>query len=143
MRLYTFVLLNFIVGFFSDIILNDLSSNYDIVPSLKPYFRNNSIILSAFYAGITIVVALLVTIFTFKIFFGSLLPINIILLFYFCIIAFVIGYITDYLIYKWKIFGNRLDTYYKELGYGFWGASAFLFSILISYFLENKILPIL
>jgi ABC-type bacteriocin/lantibiotic exporter with double-glycine peptidase domain len=143
MKLYTFLFLNFIVGFLSDIILNDLSSNYDFVPSLKSYFKDNSIIISAFYAGITILVALLVTICTFKFFYNLFVPNNIISLFYFCIIAFIIGYTMDYFIYALKIFGNRLDEYYKKVGYGFWGATAFVFSILISYFIQNKILPIL
>ena len=143
MKLYTFIILNFIVGFFSDIILNDLSSNYGIVPSLKSYFKDHSIIISAFYAGITIVIALLVTIFAFKFFYGSLIPNSAISLFYFCIIAYIIGYTMDYFIYAWKIFGNRLDEYYKKLGHGFWGATAFVFSILVSYFIQNKILPIL
>jgi hypothetical protein len=142
-KLYTFLLLNFIVAFLSDIILNDLSTNYNIVSSLKPYFRNESILVSAFNAGLTIEFGLLVTIFIYFILFRKVLPINNVTLIYFCAIAFSVGYITDYLIYKWHIFGNRLDVYYKELGYGFWGATAFLFSIILSYFIQIKILPIL
>jgi hypothetical protein len=140
-KLYTFLLLNFIVTFFSDIILNDLSTTYNIVSSLKPYFRNESILISAFNAGLTIEFGLLVTIFIYFILFQKVLPNNGFTFIYFCIIAFSVGYITDYLIYKWHIFGNRLDVYYKELGYGFWGATAFLFSIFISYFIQIKILP--
>jgi uncharacterized membrane protein YGL010W len=140
-KLYTFLLLNFIVAFVSDIILNDLSTNYNIISSLKPYFRNESILVSAFYAGLTIEFGLLVTIMIYFSMFHKLLPNNATMVIYFCIIAFVVGYITDYLIYKWHIFGNRLDTYYKELGYGFWGSIAFLFSIFISYFIQIKIIP--
>jgi hypothetical protein len=142
-KLYTFLLLNFIVAFISDIILNDLSTNYNIVSSLKPYFRNESILVSAFNAGLTIEFGLLVTILIYFIVFHKFLPNNGNAFIYFCAIAFAVGYITDYLIYKWHIFGNRLDAYYKELGYGFWGATAFLFSIILSYFIQIKILPIL
>jgi hypothetical protein len=38
-----------------------------------------------------------------------------------------------------KIFGNKLDRYYKELGAGFWGATAFVFSIVISYNIQKNI----
>lgn len=140
-KLYTFLLLNFVVAVFSDIVLNDLSTNFNTVSSLKPYFKNESIIVSAFNAGLTIEFGLFVTILIYFVFFRKVLPNNGITLMYFCIIAFVVGYITDYLIYMLNIFGNRLDTYYKELGYGFWGAIAFIFSIIISYFIQIKILP--
>lgn len=140
-KLYTFLLLNFIVSFFSDIILNDLSTNFNTVISLKPYFKNESIIVSAVNAGLTIEFGLFFTILIYFILFRSILPNDKVTFFYFCIIAFVVGYVTDYLIYKWRVFGNRLDTYYKELGYGFWGATAFIFSIIISYFIQIKILP--
>jgi len=140
-KLYTFLFVNFIVAFISDIILNDLSTNYNIVSSLKPYFKNESILVSAFNAGLTIEFGLLVTIFIYFILFHKLLPKNGLTLIYFCIIAFAVGYITDYLIYRCHIFGNRLEVYYKELGYGFWGATAFLFSILLSFFIQTKILP--
>jgi hypothetical protein len=140
-KLYTFLFVNFIVAFMSDIILNDLSTNYNIVSSLKPYFKNESILVSAFNAGLTIEFGLLVTILIYFILFRKFLPLNGVTFIYFCIIAFIVGYITDYLIYKWHIFGNRLDIYYKELDYGFWGATAFLFSILLSFFIQTKILP--
>ena len=136
-----FFIRQYIMYFISDIILNDLSTNYNIVSSLKPYFRNESILISAFNAGITIEFGLLVTIFIYFILFHKVLPKTSVTFIYFCVIAFVVGYITDYFIYKWHIFGNRLDAYYKELGYGFWGATAFLFSIISSYFIQIKILP--
>jgi len=139
-KLYTFLLLNFIISFISDIILNDLSTNYNIISSLKPYFKNSSIVISAFNAGLTIEFGLFVTILIYFILFRKFLPKNGSEFIKFCIIAFVVGYIIDYLIYKLHIFGNRLDEYYKELGYGFWGATAFLFSIILSYFIQIKIL---
>jgi hypothetical protein len=71
--------------------------------------------------------------------FRTLLPNNYTQFIYFCIIAFVIGYILDVAIDKLKIFGSSLDQYYKEYGAGFWGAVAFLFSIVVSYFIEKII----
>ena len=45
------------------------------------------------------------------------------------------GRIIDILIDEVKLFGNSLDKYYKEAGAGFWGAMAFIFSIIISLIL--------
>jgi hypothetical protein len=61
----------------------------------------------------------------------------------FCVLAFIIGYILDIAIDKLKIFGNRLNTYYKALGAGLWGAIAFIFAIVISYFIQKTIIPLL
>jgi hypothetical protein len=140
MKVFIFILLNFIVGFISDIALNVLSTRYGIVSSLKPYFAKQTVLSSAFNAGLTIVVALLITMVVFFFFFEIFMPTNYKTLFYFCCVAFIIGYASDYFIYAWKIFGDKLDLYYKKVGYGFWGASAFIFSIITSYFLQNKIL---
>uniref|UniRef100_A0A6C0BA83 Uncharacterized protein n=1 Tax=viral metagenome TaxID=1070528 RepID=A0A6C0BA83_9ZZZZ len=141
MKLVTFLCINFIVSFFSDIVLNDLSTS--VFLSLKPYFHNQSIIVSAIYAGITVEIALLITIGCFYLLFHSFVPNTLKMLFVFCVIAFIIGFIADIFIDKMHIFGNRLDAYYKKVGAGFWGAAAFLFSILISYFIQKEILPIL
>jgi hypothetical protein len=43
----------------------------------------------------------------------------------------------DILIEKYKIFGNTLDEYYKDAGAGFWGAVAFIMSIMISYGIQS------
>ena len=132
-----FIVLNFFVGFFSDIVLNVTN----IVTSLKSYFTNKTIIESAIYAGITIVCALIVTMFLSDILFHFAVPNNLQELMKFSALAFFIGYISDYFIYYMHVFGNRLDLYYKTLGIGFWGAMAFLFSILISYFIQKYIIP--
>lgn len=139
MNLQLFLLINFVVSFISDLILNYLSTNHNIVPSLKPYYYNQSVIKLGIYAGITIVIGLLVTLLLYYILFGLLLPTNYKSLIYFCIFAFAIGYVLDIIIYKMKIFGNKLDRYYKELGAGFWGATAFVFSIVISYNIQKNI----
>jgi len=141
MKLLTFLFINFIVSFFSDIVLNDLSKS--MIPSLKPYFHNQSIIVSAIYAGITVEIALFITIGCFYLLFHAFVPNTLKMLFFFCIIAFVVGFIADIFIDKLHIFGNRLDEYYRKLGAGFWGAVAFIFSIVISYVIQKEILPIL
>ena len=87
----------------------------------------------------TILVALVITMLFSYLLFGFVMPNNFTNLIYFCILAFLIGYILDILIYKLKIFGNRLNIYYKTLGAGFWGGLAFVFSIVISYFIQKYI----
>jgi len=126
-----FVVMNFLIGLFSDIALNFTN----LVPSLKPYFKNKSIIGSAIYAGLTIVVALLITMFFSWVAFGFSVPLKTEQFIKFIILAAIIGYIADWYIYKAKVFGQDLDQYYKSLGIGFWGSAAFVFSIALSYLL--------
>lgn len=140
MKVLIFIIIIFIISALSDIILNFLSRNslikeynLKIILSLRPYFKNKSIIKSAIYAGLTIVVALLINILLSKKIFGFYTPCNINELIKFTCIAFPLGYIIDIIIDKFKIFGNELDLYYKVAGAGLWGALAFVFSIIISY----------
>ena len=132
-----FLFLNFSVAFLSDIVLNDLS-HFNILKSLQPYFYKQSILKCAFYAGLTVMIALLITMIFSYFLFGFNVPTTLRHLFYFCILAFVLGYIMDIIIYKFKVF-NGLDNYYKIYGAGLWGGVAFVFSILISYFLQKHI----
>ena len=143
MKLFTFLFINFVVAFISDIVLNDLSSNFGIVKSLKPYFYKQSIIQSGIYASITIEIALLITMIIYYIIFTQLTPNNYKLLIYFCLISYCVGYIMDVIIHKFNIFGNRLDPYYNEFGAGMWGAISLVFSVIISYFIQVNILPLL
>jgi len=140
-----FIIINFIISAFSDIILNFLSkssiaknNDLKIIMSLKPYFKNKSIIQSAIYAGITIVIALLIVMLISKSIFNFYVPKNNNELLKFIAIAFPLGYVADIFIDKFKIFGNELDLYYKIAGAGFWGALAFVFSIIISYLISMK-----
>ena len=144
MKVLTFIIIVFIVSALSDILLNVLSKNslikkynFKIILSLIPYFKNKSVIQSAVYAGITIIVALLINMFISKNVFGFYIPNNNIELVKFICIAFPLGYIIDIAIDNYKIFGNSLNLYYKTAGAGLWGALAFIFSILISYLLAN------
>jgi hypothetical protein len=134
---FLFLFLNFSVTFVSDIFLNDLSTHFNVLKSLQPYFHNQSIIKCAFYAGLTVAIALLITMVFSYYLFGFIVPTSN-NLFYFCILAFVLGYIMDIIIYKFKVF-NGLDNYYKTYGAGLLGGVAFVFSILISYFIQKHI----
>ena len=140
-----FIIINFIVSAISDIILNLLSrkqfshkNNLKIILSLKPYFKNKTMIQSSIYAGLTIVFALLITIIISKKINGITVPTNNKELFKFILVAFPLGYIIDILINKLKIFGNGLDLYYKVAGAGFWGGLSFVFSIIISYIIQKR-----
>ena len=126
-----FILLNFLVGFFSDIGLNLTN----LVPSLKPYFKNKTIMGSALYAGLTILVALFVTMVLSSMIFGFLTPLQMEQFYKFIILTAIVGYLADWYIYKAKVFGSDLDQYYKSLGIGFWGSAAFIVSVTASYFL--------
>jgi len=129
--IFAFVIINFLIGFFSDIVLNLTN----LVPSLKPYFKNKTIIGSAIYAGLTIVIALFITMVLSSIVFGFLVPLQMYQFIIFIILTAIIGYLADWYIYKAKVFGSDLDQYYKSLGAGFWGSAAFIVSVSASYFL--------
>ena len=135
MKIFTFILLNFIVGFISDIILNDLSKRISFLNTLIPYFENKSIILAGIYAGLTIVSAILVLLPLSNIIFNFYIPSNLKDLSKYLLLAYIIGFIFDYLIYVLKIFDN-LEEYYKNAGAGHWGAIAFIFSISPIFFLS-------
>lgn len=145
----TFLFVNFIVGFLSDIVLNDLSkykSSGEIIHSLEPYFKNKSIVLSGVYAGLTIVIATMVLLEVYKkVRNTKRLPQkwNSMEMLIFLCMAFVIGYLIDVMIERFGIFGDSLKPYYKVASAGLWGALAFLFSLVISYFIQKVIIPIL
>ena len=141
----TFVFINFIVGFISDIILNDLSRKpasaifpSKMIQSLNSYFISKSIIQAAIYAGITVIVILIPTMILFNLYFDVF---ENKILFTGC--SFVVGFISDIIIDKMNIFGNTLKPYYKLAGSGFWGGLAIAFSVVISYLIQIYLLPIL
>ena len=146
MKVIIFIIIFFIVSSLSDILLNLLSKNQiiekyniKIILSLKPYFKNKTMIQSAIYAGLTIIVALFINMLLSKNIFGFYFPKNKNELIKFICIAFPLGYIVDIMIDKFKVFGSDLDLYYKTAGAGLWGALAFVFSIIISYSIQNVI----
>ena len=133
MELITNLFLNFSVGFVSDIILNDLSKipNLTKINSLSQYFDNNYIVVAAVYAGLTT---------SFCIYLAYLLNKYTTINYY--LSAFIVGYIVDIIIEKYKIF-NNLENYYETVGSGLWGAIAILFSAIISSLSYNYFLPII
>ena len=148
MKYYSFLFINFIVSFLSDIILNDLSQgkkpfNSKIIDSLAIYFKNKSIIIAGILAGLTIAISLFLTTIVSNMVLGYWIPENLIELLKFCILSFILGFIIDILIDKVDLFGSTLRPYYKLAGSGLWGGLAFLFSIIISYFIQKHLLPIL
>jgi len=140
-RLAKFIVVHFLVGCASDIALNDLTNYYDIpiLKSLKPYFYKESIVKSSLAAGLTISMALFLNMLVSYLTLGIIKPRNLTELTYFSMIGFCLAYLIDIAIDRFKIFGDRLDTYYKEVGAGFWGAMAYLFSLIVSYFIEKLI----
>jgi hypothetical protein len=149
------LLIYFFIGFLSDLVLNYLSrQSYApaTVKALEIYFERKEIksaswraIISGVNAGLTIVGVLLVVMGLFKLTSASASvssasasawhPTTPTQLLYFLLLAFPIGWIADVVIYKTELFGPSLNPYYKIAGAGLWGALAFIFSILSSYFL--------
>lgn len=141
MSFYSFIILNFLVSFISDIGLNLISRMKSAPPSIKsllPYFKYyNSILITAGLAGLTVVSVLLITMFLSYFLLGFTVPVNSTYrLLNFLILAAPIGYIADQFIYKYQIFGTLLNSYYRIAGVGWWGMLAFIFSIIISYLLS-------
>lgn len=138
-----FFAINFIVSFFSDIILNILSrQTYSpaIIKSLKSYFEKQNFIITGAYAGLTVLFALLVNSIVSHYLFDFDYPNTYNELLKYIMLAIPIGYLFDIAIYKYKIFGNLLDSYYKLAGAGLWGMVAYIFSILISFYIMKIML---
>tara|TARA_E500000178_G_C16973541_1_gene732180 strand:+ start:11 stop:508 length:498 start_codon:yes stop_codon:yes gene_type:complete len=136
-----FLLLNALIAFFSDILLNILSTKkikylekYSIMDSLKtlkPYFLNKSPFQAAFYASLTVFIIVGIIMKIFQIFYNKYLPEKKKEVFIYLVLSFIVGYIGDILIYKWDIF-PRLQKYYRVVGKGLWGAIAIVFSVVMS-----------
>ena len=137
-----FLVFNFLIGFFSDIVLNILA-NQDIqfLKTLKPYFANKSVTKAALYAGITVVIIVGIIMSIFQMTYDKYLPETVNEYFIYLLITFVIGFIADIVIYKINIF-PKLKLYYQKVGMGLWGALAILFSVIASliglYLYQNK-----
>ena len=141
------LLIYFFIGFLSDLVLNYLSrQSYApaTVKALEIYFERKEIksaswraIISGVNAGLTIVGVLLIVMGLFKLTSSTSTwhPTTPKQLLYFLLLAFPIGWAADVIIYKTQLFGPSLNPYYKIAGAGLWGALAFIFSILVSYFL--------
>jgi len=143
------VFIYFLIGFISDLVLNYLSfQSYmpPVIKALRVYFQRPSIknsvvrnIVSGINAGLTVVVAFLITAMFAQWIFKFYQPQSLSQLFRFLLLAFPIGYAIDFFIYKTELFGPTLNPFYKIAGVGFWGAAAFIFSILVSYAVYKKV----
>jgi hypothetical protein len=134
---YSFILVNFFVGFISDLVLNILSRIKYSPPSIRAlytYFKHyDSAILPAIYAGLTIISVLIPVMITSYIIFGFATPVNTKQLLQLILLSIPFGYFADVIIYKYHIFGNTLDPFYEIAGAGFWGAMSLIFSIVLSW----------
>ena len=136
-----FLLLNAKIAFFSDILLNILATKkikflerysfMDSLKTLKPYFENKSPFLAALYALLTVIIIVGIIMKIFQIFYDKYLPETSKEIFIYLVISFVVGFIGDILIYKLNIF-PRLQTYYRVVGKGLWGAIAIAFSVFMA-----------
>lgn len=147
LQIFIFCIIIFFVSFFSDIVLNILSSIENknnilyskIITSLKPYFREKSMIYAGGLAGLTVLFAFILLLFLSKIVLGYYIPDiknhTFIDFTKFLSLALILGYIIDIGIEKFDIFGSGLHDYYKIAGSGLWGALSFVFAIIITYFI--------
>lgn len=145
-KITTFLFINFMVGFMSDIILNDAATmlpHITTFSSLKPYFKGKGIFEAAFYAGLTILIAIVILSFLTKYVFNFYVPHSLTELGKTIVVAYPLGYILDYGIEKTRIFGKSLDLFYATVGSGHSGAIAFIISIVLSYNIQKYIVPLL
>ena len=141
-----FIGFNFIVAFFSDLMLNFPSLERSLSPpsikALRPYFNyQNNAIVAGFYAGATIVATLIPTMAISMYYLGMLYPKTLYSLILFLCIATPLGFLADFIIYQFQLFGTSLNKYYHIAGVGLWGAIAFVFSIVISFLLMIYFFP--
>ena len=140
--MYQYIFINFLVGFLSDIILNFIAHQFPKTNfgTLLPYFKNKSVLKAGLYAGLTVIIVVIIISLTSKLILGFYVPNNLLNLFKYCIITFIVSYIGDVLIEELHIFGNSLNLFYKSVGSGLWGSLAILFSVIISYFIIHLFL---
>ncbi len=130
----------FFVGFFADIALNELSRLPEEkvgaeIKALLPYFEAHCPIVAAIYAGITtaIVGAIAIEIAPLFAFTGPAREI---------VSAFIVGYIADILIERFKIFGPSLQPFFDTAGAGLWGGLAIAFAVgVVRIGHKSKLLP--
>ncbi len=134
--IYKTILIFFLIGFFSDNVLNILARN-NLIPALLPYFNNNHFIKAGLYAGFTVLSGIIPLMIINKMLFNEYIPNNIKHIIIFIIMSFIIGYIYDIIIEKMNIFGDSLKPFYKEYGSGFYGGAAIMFSVIVYYFIIN------
>ena len=141
MNIFAFIIISFIVGFFSDVALNDLSRTTQMFASLKPYYISKQISVAGALSGITIVIATIILMIIFKMVRGKYLPDTLNDILVFLAIGYPVGYIIDVAIDKTNILGKELQPFYKSFGSGNSGAVAFEFALMQSLLTAKMILP--
>ena len=132
MNINYFLVLNGIIGFFSDIALNILSNyNFMNFNTLLPYFEDRSMLYLAIYASIITFTLVLISVNIYKIIFNKW-PTNDFM--YLAIIAFIVGYIADVIADKLNTF-PKMRLFYDTVGSGVWGGISILFSVVMSYYI--------
>ena len=132
MNINHFLILNAIIGFFSDIALNILSNyNFMNLNTLRPYFENKSMLYLAIYASIITFTLVLISVNIYKIIFNKL-PTNNFM--YLAIIAFIVGYVADIMADKLNTF-PKMRLFYDTVGSGVWGGISILLSVVMSYYI--------
>ena len=132
MNINHFLILNTIIGFFSDIALNILSNyNFMNLNTLLPYFEDRSMLYLAIYASIITFTLVLISVNIYKIIFNKW-PTNDFM--YLAIIAFIVGYIADVIADKLNTF-PKMRLFYDTVGSGVWGGISILFSVVMSYYI--------
>lgn len=140
-KLNVFLLLNFFIAFFSDIVLNDLTKLGFITP-LQTYFKDKLIIQAGLYAGLTILFALIPVLFISNLFHFTIpnYQREYLILFF---ITSIVGFVVDLLIKHFKIFGESLEpfynVYYKNeyLSALLFGSGALNFTVFLSLLIMN------
>ena len=142
-KLFIFIIVSFVVGFISDIALNDLSRTTKAFSTLQPYFKQQLITASGAFAGTTVAIATSILLVIFNLIYKTHLPLwTLKSVGMFLCTGYVVGYLLDVFIEKMNIFGDKLKPFYAEFGSGNSGAIAFVFALLISLFTCNYVLEI-
>lgn len=138
----SFLVVNFLVGFFSDMGLNFLAGRPSVGPFAVPrairalhtdYFAGQ-VFWPAVTAGLTVTVALLVLMGLSQLLWGFIVPTYAKQLLRFLLLAFLVGFVADIIIRDLHIFGHKLDQYYKLAGAGLWGGLSLVFSVAVTYY---------
>ncbi len=143
MKPTTFVFVNFLVSATADIVLNDLANRYNIFSSLKPYFREKTILGAAFLAGLTVAVSTAVLLPLSNVLLGFYVPSTFNQLVLFLALSYPLGFAIDKAIEKIAVFGPTLVPFYEKYGSVNSGAMAFIISLFMSFLLQKYLIPIL
>jgi Cu-Zn family superoxide dismutase len=135
-RVTGFILANFIVAALADVTLNawsHLRTAPASVRSLQTYFAQHTPLTAALYAGLTVIVVLILAMIGSYFLFGFAVPmLHPVMLVKFLGLALILGYAADVIIAQMELFGPSLRSYYRTVGAGLWGGLALVISVIVS-----------